>query len=146
MKTILVLCTGNSARSQLAEGYLKFYSNGKAVIFSAGLEEKGINPYTLMVMAEDNLDTSEHFSKSCKVFKNKKFDYLITVCDEAVKKVPRSIKRKKHIHLSIPDPDQFDGEPEAKIEYFRLIRDWIKKEMIYFVGEHVNSSSSVYYN
>lgn len=144
MKTILVLCSRNAARSQLAEGYLKFYSFNRAEIYSAGIQESEVNPYTLMVMEEDNLDTSDHYSKSYKTYKNVKFDFLITVCDEAFKQLPRSIKKKNHIHLSIPDPDQFEGSPEEKLAYFRIIRDWIKKEMILFAGEHLHASSAAY--
>lgn len=143
MKSILVLCSRNSVRSQFAEGYLKFYANNSAHIHSAGIQETGINPYTLKVMQEDNLDTSEHYSKSYISYKNTKFDFLITICDEAFKNLPRSIKKRNHIHLSIPDPDQFEGDAEQKLEYFRTIRDEIKKEMILFVGEHIHSSSIV---
>jgi arsenate reductase len=95
MKSILVLCSRNSVRSQLAEAYLKFYSGHKADISSAGIKEMGIHPYTIQVMEEDNLDLSEHYSKSFKVFKNRKFDILVTVCDEAYKNLPRSIKKKR---------------------------------------------------
>jgi len=144
MKSILILCSRNSVRSQLAEGYLKFYSRDNAEIHSAGIKEAGINPYTLVVMEEDNLDTSEHYSKSYKAYKNTKFDILITVCDEAFKQLPRSIKKRNHIHLSIPDPDQFEGNSEEKLAYFRTIRDQIKKEMIFFVGEHIQTSSAIY--
>lgn len=141
MKSILVLCSRNSVRSQLAEGYLKFYAAEGVGVVSAGIKEAGIHPYTLEVMAEDNLDISEHYSKSYKTFKNKKFDLLITVCDEAYKKLPRSVRKKHHIHLSIPDPDQFEGSPKETLDYFRSIRDRIKKEMIFLVGEHVNNTS-----
>ncbi len=146
MKTVLVLCSGNSIRSQLAEGYLKFYSSQHISISSAGLLEKEINPYTLMVMEEDNLDISDHHAKNVKSLKNKRYDLLITVCDEAKDQLPRSIKKKKHIHLSIPDPDKFEGTPEEILEYFRIIRDWIKKEMIFLVGEHLGSGTPAIYN
>lgn len=141
MKSILVLCSRNSVRSQLAEGYLKFYSGHKASIFSAGIKEADIHPYTIQVMEEDNLDLSAHYSKNYKDFRNKKFDILITVCDEAYKNLPRSIKKKTHIHLSIPDPDAFDGAPAEKLELFRTTREKIKKEMLYFIGEHIEDTS-----
>ncbi len=143
MISILVLCTGNSARSQMAEGYLKHYASGQADVYSAGIHERGINPYTLMALGEDNIDASDHFSKSYKAFKNKKFDFLITVCDEALKELPKAIKKKDHLHISIPDPDEFEGSPEEKLEYFKIIRDWIKREMILFVGEHLTSASTI---
>lgn len=139
MKSILVLCSRNSVRSQLAEGYLKFYSGDSAYILSAGIQEVGIHPYTIKVMEEDNLDLSEHYSKNYKNFKHRKFDILITVCDEAYKNLPRSIKKRKHIHLNIPDPDQFEGTPEEKLDFFRSVRDQIKKEMLFFIGEHINN-------
>jgi arsenate reductase len=142
MKSILVLCSRNSVRSQLAEAYLKFYSGHKADISSAGIKEMGIHPYTIQVMEEDNLDLSEHYSKSFKVFKNRKFDILVTVCDEAYKNLPRSIKKKDHIHLSIPDPDAFEGTDEEKLNFFRTTRDQIKKEMLFFIGEHIESTST----
>ncbi len=137
MITILVLCTGNSARSQMAEAYLRHYAPDEVEVFSAGIHEKGINPFTIMALAEDNLDASDQLSKSYKVFKNKKFDYLITVCNEAWKELPKSIRKKHHLHFDIPDPDQFEGVPEEKLEYFKIIRDWIKKEMLLFIGEEL---------
>ncbi len=143
MKSILVLCSRNSVRSQLAEGYLKFYSGHKALISSAGIEEAGIHPFTIKVMEEDNLDLSEHYSKSYKTFKHTKFDFLITVCDEAYRNLPRSLKKKKHIHLSIPDPDNFEGSDEDKLNFFRNTRDRIKREMLFFIGEHIDVKAPV---
>jgi arsenate reductase len=125
----------------LAEGYLKFYSGHKAHIHSAGIKEAGIHPYTVQVMEEDNLDLSDHYAKSFKVFRNKKFDILITVCDEAYKNLPRSIKKKNHIHLSIPDPDAFEGTPEEKLDFFRTTREQIKKEMLFFIGEYIEDTT-----
>lgn len=137
MKKILVLCTSNSARSQLAEGYFNFYASDYATIYSAGIQSKGINPYTLMVMAEDNLDISHQISKSYSELNDIEFDFLITVCSEVVKNIPSVLQYKAHVHLPFTDPDQLKGEPLSKLSLFRKVRDQIKKEVIKFAGEYL---------
>lgn len=82
-KNILVLCTGNSCRSQIAEGYLRYFANQKAVIYSAGVETHGVNPKAIATMLEDGIDISNHTSNHIDEYKDVDFDYVITVCDHA---------------------------------------------------------------
>lgn len=136
MKKILVLCSGNSCRSQMAEGYLNFFAGELAKIKSAGIEGKGVNPLAIKVMAEDNIDISQSSSKTIKKLSEKKFDYLITVCDEVKNKIPSSLKVKKHIHFSIPDPERASSTSSKKqLKVFRETREEIKKYMLKFIGK-----------
>src|SRR6185437_2036222 len=88
MKNILVLCTGNSCRSQLAEGYLRYFAGDKANIFSAGIETHGVNPTAIRVMAEDDIDISGHTSNHLDEYAGVSFDHVITVCDNANESCP----------------------------------------------------------
>lgn len=139
---ILVLCSGNSARSQLAEGYFNYYAGQHVQVYSAGIINKGVSPYTIIVMAEDNLDITHQMSKSYSDVQDIEFDYLITVCEEAGKQVPSSLKYKKYFHLPFPDPDKAEGGPIEKLDVFRSVRDQIKKEIIKFTGEHLTQEVS----
>ncbi|PLW90851.1 arsenate reductase ArsC, partial [Mucilaginibacter sp.] len=88
MKNILVLCTGNSCRSQIAEGYLRHFSEGKANIYSAGIETHGVNPRAIATMQEDGIDISVHTSNNVDEYADVPFDYVITVCDNAKENCP----------------------------------------------------------
>ena len=138
-----MLCTGNSCRSQMAEGYLQFYAQGKALAFSAGLEDHGVNPYTLKVMAEDNIDITSHYSKRLNVFRGQHFDYLITVCDEADKEVLKGISFQHKLHFSIPDPAAFEGPEAEKMEEFRRVRELVKKNVLKFIGQVLFENSEL---
>ncbi|MCB0571769.1 MAG: arsenate reductase ArsC [Phaeodactylibacter sp.] len=135
MKRVLVLCTGNSCRSQMAEGYLEFYVQGKAEVFSAGLENHGVNPFALRAMAEDNIDISSHYAKTVDAFRNEHFDYLVTVCDEASQERFRGISYTHRLHFSIPDPAAFTGSEDEIMEEFRRVRELVKKYMLKFIGQ-----------
>ena len=88
MKRILVLCTGNSCRSQLAEGYLRLYAGNKAEVYSAGVETHGVNPRAILVMQEDGIDISGHTSNNIDEYRDIQFDFVITVCDNARERCP----------------------------------------------------------
>ncbi len=139
MKKILVLCSGNSCRSQMAEGYLKYYATGRAEYFSAGLQDRGVNPLTVEVMAEDNIDISTNHSKTYHRFQKQPFDYLITVCDEAYQQLPKGLSAEHHVHFSIPDPDRVNGTLEERREAFRQIRETVKKNFLKFIGRELPS-------
>ncbi|MCB0561264.1 MAG: arsenate reductase ArsC [Lewinellaceae bacterium] len=141
MKRILVLCTGNSCRSQMAEGYLKFYTQRGAEIHSAGLESHGVNPFAVKVMEEDSIDISGQHSKPVNVFRGQHFDYLVTVCDEAGQKILKGISYNEKIHFSIPDPATYQGEREHILEEFRRVREIVKKKMLKFIGKALLESS-----
>ncbi|MEQ8703473.1 MAG: arsenate reductase ArsC [Phaeodactylibacter sp.] len=135
MKRVLVLCTGNSCRSQMAEGYLRFYAGGKLDIQSAGLNAQHLNPYTVRVMEEDNIDMSEHTAKSIADFHNQYFDYLITVCDEAAESTLQGVNYAEKIHFSIPDPAKASGSEEEIELVFLQVRETVKRYMLKFLGK-----------
>lgn len=135
MKRILVLCTGNSCRSQMAEGYLKYYTQGAVEVRSAGLESHGVHALTLRVMEEDNIDIAGQYSKTLDAFRGQHFDFLITVCDEASQKLLKGISFGEKIHFSIPDPAAARGDDRQKAEEFRRVREVVKKKMLKFIGK-----------
>ena len=126
MKTVLVLCTGNSCRSQLAEGYLRHFAGDKAQIYSAGIETHGVNPKAIQVMAEDHIDISKHTSNNVDEYINIPFDYIITVCDNANENCPYFPGNAKRFHHNFPDPAKAKGSPEDVMDEFRRVRDMIK--------------------
>lgn len=126
MKQILVLCTGNSCRSQMAEGYLRHFANGKVKIYSAGIETHGVNSRAIAVMREDGIDISHHTSNKIEEFKNLDFDYIITVCDNAKENCPYFPSTAKKFHHNFPDPAKLKGSEEDMIQQFRKVRDRIK--------------------
>jgi arsenate reductase len=126
MKNILVLCTGNSCRSQIAEGYLKHYAGKKANIYSAGIETHGVNPKAIKVMAEDHIDISKHTSNNVNEYLDIPFDYVITVCDNANEACPYFPGNVKRFHFNFPDPAKAKGTKEEIMEEFRRVREMIK--------------------
>ena len=126
MKNILVVCTGNSCRSQMAEGYLRFFAAGTARIYSAGIETHGVNPKAIQVMAEDGIDISNHTSNNVEEYVNIPFDYVITVCDNANENCPYLPGNFTRFHHNFPDPAKAKGSPEEVIGEFRRVRDLIK--------------------
>lgn len=127
---VLFLCTGNSARSQMAEAMLRRYAGDQFEVHSAGLEPSVIHPYTVKVLEEAGLDTSGQYSKPLTDYIGKtEFDYLITVCSSADEKCPVFPGMGKRIHWPFEDPGAFEGSDAAKIEKFREIRDKIKAKV-----------------
>jgi arsenate reductase len=124
---ILFLCTGNSARSQMAEAFLRKYGGDRFDAYSAGLEPKGINPYTERVMEEVGLSLSGQYSKHVKEYMGKMhFAYLITVCEEAEKACPAAFPGiGQRLRWSFEDPVAFGGSEDEKLAKFREIRDQI---------------------
>ena len=123
---ILVLCTGNSCRSQLAEGYLRHFANGRFEVSSAGVEAHGLNPRAAAVMLEDGVDISSHTSKTVDVFKGQHFDLVLTVCDNARERCPWFPGGTKQLHRDFPDPAQVQGSEAEVMEAFRQVRNLIK--------------------
>ena len=123
---ILVLCTGNSCRSQLAEGYLKYFANDKAKIYSAGIETHGVNPKAIAIMMEDGIDISNHTSNNVDEYANIDFDYVITVCDNAKEACPVFPTKAKKFHFNFPDPAKAKGTEAEIMEQFRVVREMIK--------------------
>lgn len=137
MKTILVLCTGNSCRSQIAEGYLRHFANGNAQIYSAGIETHGVNPKAIAVMQEDGIDISGHTSNNVDEYSDIAFDYVITVCDNAKENCPYFPSNAERFHYNFPDPAKAQGTPEEIMNEFRKVRGMIKSYADEFVKEHI---------
>ena len=133
MKDILVLCTGNSCRSQIAEGYLRHFTNGKAAIYSAGIETHGVNTRAIAIMAEDGIDISTHTSNNVDEYMDIPFDYVITVCDNASENCPYFPSEALYLHYNFPDPAKTQGTEEEIMAEFRSVRDKIKKYCEVFV-------------
>ena len=126
MKNILVLCTGNSCRSQIAEGYLRYFAGDMASIYSAGIETHGVNPKAIQVMAEDGIDISQHTSNNVDEYITIPFDYVITVCDNANEACPFFPGDVERFHQNFPDPAKATGDTEQVMNEFRKVRDLIK--------------------
>jgi arsenate reductase (thioredoxin) len=134
MKKILVLCTGNSCRSQIAEGYLKYFVGNKAKIYSAGVETHGVNPRAIATMKEDGIDISHHTSNNIEEYRNVDFDFVITVCDNAKERCPFFPSNAKKFHYNFPDPAKAKGREEEILEEFRKVRQMIKDYCEEFVA------------
>ena len=126
MKKILVLCTGNSCRSQIAEGYLRQFAGDKAIIYSAGVETHGVNSKAISIMAEDGIDISGHTSNNISEYQDIDFDFVITVCDNARERCPYFPGNAKKFHQNFPDPGKATGDEEQITEQFRTVREMIK--------------------
>jgi arsenate reductase len=141
---VLFLCTGNSARSQIAEAFLRKYAGDRFEVHSAGLDPKPINPFTIKVMEEAGFDMSGYHSKGIDIYMGKVlFSYLITVCDDAEKNCPTVWPGvNKRVHWSFEDPAKFEGTDDQKIAKFRQVRDlidamiksWLVEQKITIVG------------
>ena len=128
---VLFLCTGNSARSQMAEAFLRSYAGDKFEAYSAGLEPTGINPFTKRVMDEIGIDISDQKSKSLMEYAGKlHFGYLITVCDRADRKCPIFPGMGVRMHWPFEDPAAFQGTEAEKLAKFRQVRDQIEQKII----------------
>ncbi len=137
MKKVLVLCTGNSCRSQIAEGYLRYFSGGNAKIYSAGVETHGLNPRAIAIMKEDGIDISQHTSNHIDEYRSINFDFVITVCDNARERCPFFPSLAQKFHYNFPDPAKATGTEEEIMEQFRKVRDMIKVYAQGFVKKNI---------
>jgi arsenate reductase len=137
MKKVLVLCTGNSCRSQIAHGYLQKFAGDKAEVYSAGVETHGVNPKAIATMLEDGIDISNHTSNNVLEYQGIDFDYVITVCDNAKERCPYFPSRAEKFHYNFPDPAKASGTEEAIKKEFAEVREMIKRYCIDFVKEHL---------
>jgi arsenate reductase len=135
-KKILVLCTGNSCRSQIAEGYLRYFLGDKAEIYSAGIETHGVNPKAIAIMKEDGIDISGHTSNLIDEYQNLDFDFVITVCDNARESCPFFVTQAQKRHQNFPDPAKKVGTEEEIWQEFRLVRQMIKEYCEAFAKEN----------
>ncbi len=125
-KKVLVLCTGNSCRSQMAHGYLKQFAGDRAEIYSAGVETHGLNPKAVHFMKEDGIDISGHTSNLVDEYAGITFDYIITVCDSAKERCPVFPSTARKFHQDFPDPSKVSGTEEEIAAAFRRTREMIK--------------------
>src|ERR1700740_2298289 len=137
MRNVLVLCTGNSCRSQIAEGYLRHFAGDKARVYSAGIETHGVNPKAIKVMAEDHIDISGHTSNNVDEYLDIPFDYVITVCDNAKENCPYFPTKADRFHQNFHTPAKATGNSDEVMVEFRRVRDMIKVFSKDFVREHL---------
>ena len=129
-KRVLILCTGNSCRSQMAEGWIRHDLGQLVDVFSAGTQVSIVHPLAIAVMAEAGVDLSSHKSKSIQEYWGQPFDLVVTVCDSAKEACPMFPGAAKQIHESFPDPAGFTGAEEEVIEIFREVRDLIRERLV----------------
>lgn len=135
-KRVLFLCTGNSCRSQMAEGLVKHYLGKEWKAYSAGTEPSGyVHPMAVQAMAELGIDIAGQESKSAEKFRGKHLDLVITVCDDAAEKCPIWLGEGKVVHISFPDPAKATGTDEEKMEVFRSVRDDICRRVFYYLAK-----------
>jgi arsenate reductase len=139
-KKILVLCTGNSCRSQIAEGYLRHFANGNAEVYSAGVETHGVNPKAIAIMQEDGIDISNHTSNNIDEYYDIDFDFVITVCDNAKERCPFFPTKAKKFHHNFSDPAKATGTDEEINEQFREVRQQIKEYCERFIAENLKGN------
>ena len=135
MIRILVLCTGNSCRSQMAEGFFRHFASGRVDVFSAGLEPKGVHPLAIKVMAELGIDISKQTSNHVSEFIGHPFDYVITVCDNAAERCPTFPGNTARLHWSFEDPAGATGTEEAVLKVFRRVRTEIESRIRSWLSE-----------
>lgn len=137
MKKILVLCTGNSCRSQMAHGYLNHFAKGKADVYSAGVETHGVNPKAIAIMKEDGIDISHHTSNHIEEYRDIDFDFVITVCDHAKERCPFFPTHAIKFHYNFPDPAKATGSEEEVWNSFSSTRQMIKEYCQDFVEKNL---------
>ncbi|MDQ2715491.1 MAG: arsenate reductase ArsC [Chloroflexota bacterium] len=126
---VLILCTGNSARSQMAEGLLRSLAAGRIEVFSAGTAPSSVNPLAIQVMRERDIDISHQRSKHLREFQSQPFDVVITVCDQAAEQCPIFSGRAERIHWSFPDPAAVHGPEEERLVAFRAVREALEERL-----------------
>jgi len=138
MKTkILVLCTGNSCRSQIAHGYLQLFGGDKVEVYSAGVETHGVNPKAIVTMQEDRVDISAHTSNNILEYQGINFDFVITVCDNAKERCPYFSSKAMKFHHNFPDPAKIIGTDKQVKKEFERVRNLIKNYCLDFINNNV---------
>ena len=136
-KNILILCTGNSCRSQIADGYLSAFSPIGTTVYSAGVETHGVNPLAIRTMAEDGIDLSSHNSNHVDEYSGIEFDYIITVCDHAKERCPYFPSKALRFHKNFPDPAKAIGSDDEISAHFSEVRDLIKRYCKEFISAYL---------
>ena len=136
-KRVLILCTGNSARSQMAEGLLRALAGEMFAVESAGVSPSTVRPEAIAAMREIGIDISGQRSKSVDEFTGQQFDYVITVCDNAREQCPVFPAETKRLHWSFDDPAALVGDEAARLAVFRRVRDEIEERLRSFIREEI---------
>lgn len=131
-KRVLILCTGNSARSQMAEGLLRHNAGDRFEVFSAGTRASKVRPEAIYVMRELGIDISGYRSKSVDEFADQSFDYVLTVCDDAKESCPIFPDQGVRVHRSFDDPAELQGTEEERLAGFRRVRDELRTYLSHF--------------
>lgn len=134
-KRALIVCTGNSARSQMAEGLLRHEAGDGFDVYSAGTHPGSVRPEAVQVMSEIHIDITGQFSKPVEQFIGQHFDYVITVCDKAKENCPTFPGVPNHFHWPFDDPSKTIGSEDARLAAFRKVRDRIHARLMVFLGE-----------
>lgn len=134
-KRVLILCTGNSARSQMGEALLRHLAGDRFDVYSAGTQPSTLNPYAVLAMAEIGIDIRDQYSKSLNQFLQQEFDYVITVCDHAAEVCPIFPGPAHRIHWGFPDPTAVEGSHQEKLAAFVQVRDAIKCRFVNWLSE-----------
>ena len=138
MKKILVLCTGNSCRSQIAHGYLQYFGGDKVEVYSAGVETHGVNPKAIATMQKAGIDISNHTSNNILEYTGVEFDYVITVCDNAKERCPYFPTTAQKFHYNFPDPAKATGTEEEVMNEFRFVQKMVKEYCRNFSETHIS--------
>lgn len=142
MQRVLVLCTGNSARSQMAEGLLRHLAGAACEVHSAGTRPVGLNPLAIEAMREIGVDLSGHRSKSVAEFDGQRFDTVMTVCDSAAEQCPVFPGAPRRIHWSLPDPAAVGGTHEEKLAAFRAVRTALETRLREFLARPMRNGKN----
>jgi arsenate reductase len=144
---VLFLCTGNSARSQMAEGLVNHFLSESWHASSAGTRPSGyVHPLAVQAMAELGIDISAQRSKSVDEFRDVAFDRVITVCDHAAKNCPAWLGKGRVKHLGFPDPAAADGDESERLEVFRQVRDGLRRQVFDYLAQDDHSGPEVYFH
>jgi arsenate reductase (thioredoxin) len=138
-KRILVLCTGNSCRSQIAHGYLAHFARNEVEVYSAGIETHGVNPRAIEIMKEDGIDISHHTSNNVNEYAHIEFDFVLTVCDNAKENCPYFPSKAQTLHYNFPDPAKAKGTEEEIMIEFRKVRNMIREYIREFIQTNINT-------
>lgn len=138
---VLILCTGNSARSQMAEGLLRHLAGDRYAVWSAGTRPSTLHPLAVQAMAERGIDISRHHSKHVDQFVQQPFDYVITVCDNAAEQCPVFPGRAQRLHWSFPDPAAVRGSDLERLQAFRATRDALAARLQAWLAEQAGGEA-----
>jgi arsenate reductase len=142
-KRVLFLCTGNSARSQMAEGLVNHFLGAGWEAYSAGTHPAGyVHPLAIQAMHELGIDISDHRSKPADEFRNTPFDLVVTVCDDAAENCPLWLGPGQVVHIGFPDPVQATGSNAELLEVFRQVRDAIRQQVLEYLQREMNDADA----